>query len=85
MEITGFSGGIPNDVNERWTKEQNGTSYTFGKIRKSAKHFIYYCQRDSDSGRFIQISSTGFETDRDLTHDEAGQRQQFIDFMNGTK
>lgn len=85
MEITGFGGGIPKEVNERWTKEQNGKSYTFGKQRKSPNHFLYYCQRDIESERFIQVSSTGFETDRDLTHEEIEQRQQFVDFMNATR
>ncbi len=31
------------------------------------------------------VSSTGFETDRDLTHEEVERRQQFVDFMNGTR
>ena len=84
-EIKGFSDGIPKRVKERWPHEHNGQTFTFGKNRESAKHFVYYCQRDIESGQFIQVSSTGFETDRDLTRGEVEQRQQFIDFMNATR
>lgn len=81
MEITGFSGGIPGDVTERWPKDQNGRKYTFGKVEKSPKHFVYYCQRSMYEGNFNLDVSTGYETDRDLTHQEVEQRQQFVDFI----
>ena len=85
MEIKGFSGGIPKSEKERWPHEHDGRMYTFGKNRESTKHFVYYCQRDIEDGRFIQVSSTGFETDRDLPHEEVERRKQFIDFMNATR
>jgi hypothetical protein len=72
-------------VKERWPYEHNGRMFTFGKNRENPNHFVYYCRRDTDSGRFITASSTGFETDRDLTHEEVEKRQQFIDFMNTTR
>jgi hypothetical protein len=83
MEITGFSGGIPKNV--KWTHEHNGRTFTIGKNRESAKHFVYYVRRDISDGRFIQASSTGFETDRDLTREELERRPQFVDFMNATR
>ena len=85
MEITGFSDGIPQDVDETWTKEKNGRTYTFGKHRESAKHFAYFIQRDTNSEGFTGGVSTGFETDRDMTREEVEQRQQFVDFMNATR
>jgi hypothetical protein len=84
-EIKGFSDGIPKRAKEQWLYEHNGRMFTFGKNRESPKHFIYYCRRDTDTGRFITASSTGFETDRDLTYEEVEQRQHFIDFMNATR
>lgn len=84
-EIKGFSDGIPKNVKEQWPHEHDGRMFTFGKDRQSPKHFVYYCQRDISDGRFIQASSTGFETDSDLTRAEVEKRQQFIDFMNAMK
>ena len=84
-EIKGFSDGIPKRVKERWLHERDGRVFTFGKNRESAKHFVYYVQRDTSSGGFTGSVSTGFKTDRDLTRAEVEQRQQFIDFMNGTR
>jgi hypothetical protein len=81
MEIIGFRGGIPKEVKETWRKEQNGRKCTFGKDRKAPKHFIYYCQRSISDGTVTQDSSTGFETDRDLTHDEVEKWPQFVKFM----
>ena len=81
MEITGFSGGIPGDVTERWPKQKNGRKYTFGKVRKSPNHLEYYCQRSMYDENVTLDVSTGFKTDRDLSHDEVEQRQQFVDFI----
>jgi hypothetical protein len=72
-------------VKERWQYQHDGQTFTFGKNRESAKHFVYYVQRDTSSGGFTGSASTGFETDRDLSHEEVERRQQFIDFMNGTR
>jgi hypothetical protein len=85
MEIKGFSDGILKRVKELWPHEHNGKMFTFGKNRENPKHFVYYCRRDTDTGRFTTASSTGFETDRDLTREEVEQRHQFIDFMNATR
>jgi len=84
-EVKGFSDRIPKNVKERWPYKHNGLMFTFGKNRESAKHFVYYVRRDISDGRFIQASSTGFETDRDLTRAEVEKRKQFIDFMNTMK
>jgi len=84
-EIKGFGDGIPKRVKELWPHEHNGRMFTFGKNRESEKHFVYHCRRDTDTGGFITASSTGFETDRDLAHEEVEKRQQLIDFMNATK
>jgi hypothetical protein len=65
--------------------EHDGRMFTFGKNRENPKHFLCYCRRDTDPGRFINARSTRFETDRDLTHEEVEQRQQFVDFMNATR
>ena len=82
-EIKGFSSGIPKSVKERWPCQHNGQTFTFGKNRESAKHFVYYIQRDMSSGGFTRNVATGYETDRDLTHEEVEQWPWFIDFMNG--
>jgi hypothetical protein len=81
----GFGTGIPKEVKEKWAKVTNGITYAFGKDRKSPTHFVYYVQRDTSAGTFTGDVSTGYETDRDLTRAEVEQRQQFIDFMNGSK
>jgi hypothetical protein len=84
-EIRGFSDGIPEIVKERWPYQHNGQKFTFGKNRESARHFVYFIQRDTSSEGFPGCVSTGFETDRDMTREEVEQRQQFIDFMNGSR
>lgn len=81
MAIEGFSGGIPRDVDEEWTKEKNGRTFTFGKTRKSATHFVYYCQRSVGYATGTEDLSTGFELDRDLTHKETESWPQFVAFM----
>jgi hypothetical protein len=54
-EIKGFSGGIPKSVKERRKHQHDGCMFTFGKNRESAKHFVYYCQREISDGRFIGV------------------------------
>ena len=82
MDI-GFGNGIPANINETWKKERDERTYTFIKLRKAERHFIYTCTRSIEAGTVTQDLSTGFETDRDLTRDEVELRQQFVDFMEG--
>jgi hypothetical protein len=84
-EIGCFSDGIPKSVKEQWPYQHNGQTFTFGKNRESAKHFVYYCQRDPSCEGFTGSSSTGFETDRDLARAEVEKLKLFIDFMNASK
>lgn len=80
MTIGGFSDGIPKKA-ETWPFVANGRVYTFGKVRKSAMHFVYYCQRSVEYMTGHEDLSTGFETDRDLTQKEVEQWPQFVTFI----
>jgi hypothetical protein len=84
-EIRGFGDGIPKTVKEKWPYQHKGVTFTFGKNRESATHFVYYVQREASGAGFTGAVSTGFETDRDLTRAEVEQRRQFIEFMDETR
>jgi hypothetical protein len=80
MTIGGFSDGIPPKSDDKWAKIVNGRTYTFAKVKEN-NHFLYYCERSFETGTAAGKTSTGFETDRDLTRAEVEQRQQFIEFI----
>lgn len=79
----GFGSAPEKKVDETWTKEHGGRTYTFTKTRKGPDHFIYNCSRHIEGKTVTEDTSTGIVLDRELTHAEVESWKQFTDFMEG--
>lgn len=81
MSEIGF-GQVPART-ETWEKRVGRNIFVFRKTREKDNHFVYSCRCRSEDGRFVLTSSTGYETDRDVSRDEIEARPQFCEFIAG--
>jgi hypothetical protein len=79
--VVGFS-KEPEKIDETWTKEYRGRTYTFTKTRKGSDNFIYSCSRSFQDEHFKGDSRTGVILDHELTREEVESSTRFVAFMN---
>lgn len=80
----GFS-SAPEKIDETWTKEYRGRTFTFSKARKGQEAFEYNCDLafDDPTTSFTGNTRTGVVLSIDLTRAQVDSMKQFVDFMEG--
>jgi hypothetical protein len=73
----------PKEIDEVWTKEHRGRTYTFTVTKYGPHRFDYGCQCALDYEKARADNWVGFTSDHRLTRDEVERRPQFLEFMNG--